>query len=156
MTFYNESGTRLTETTFNALLTDPADAPVLKEVTADVYQSYTEGEGAGGFERASRLAFVAGQVVDQAMVDGLFETATIDTITPATGPAAGGTPVVIKGTDFSGAAGFTLGAVALTNFKVVDNNTITGTTGAHAAGAVAGVVQDDAGDVTKAAFFTYT
>lgn len=155
MTFYDESGTRLTETTFDAL-TDDVTGEELVKFNADVYQSYTQGEGAGGFERASRLAFVTGEVVKQSMIDGLFETATIDTITPATGPAAGGTPVVIKGSDFSGAAGFTLGAVALTNFKVVDNNTITGTTGAHAAGAVAGVVQDDAGDVTEAAFFTYT
>lgn len=155
MTFYNESGTRLTETTFNAL-TDDVTGEDLVVFNADVYQSYTQGEGAGGFERASRLAFVRGEVVKQSMVDGLFETAVIDTITPATGVAAGSTPVVIKGQDFSGAAGFTLGAVALSNFKVVDNNTITGTTGPHAAGAVAGVVQDDAGDVTKAAFFTYT
>lgn len=155
MTFYNESGTRLTETTFNALLTTPSNEPVLKELTADVYQSYTEGEGAGGFEQASRLAFVAGQVVDQAMVDGLFETATFASISPVSGLAAGGTAVVIKGTDFSGTAGVTVGGVAATNFKVVDNTTITCTTGAHAAGAVAVVIQDDAGNVTASNAFTY-
>lgn len=154
MTFYNESGTRLTETTFNALTDDVTSSQMVK-FTADVYQSYTQGEGAGGFEKASRLAFVEGQVVSQSMIDGLFETATIDTITPATGPAAGGTAVKIKGNNFSGAAGATLGGVALTNFKVVDNTTITGTTGAHAAGAVALIVQDDAGDVNEAAAFTY-
>lgn len=154
MTFYNESGTRLTETTFNAL-TDDVTGEDLVVFTGDVYQSYTQGEGAGGFERASRLAFVTGEVVKQSMVDGLFETATFESITPDEGAAAGGTPVVIKGNDFSGTAGATLGAVALTNFKVVDNNTITGTTGAHAAGAVSLVLQDDAGDVTEATAFTY-
>lgn len=154
MTFYNAAGTRLTETTFDAL-TDDVTGEELVKFNADVYQSYTQGEGAGGFERASRLAFVTGEVVKQSMIDGLFETATIDTITPVGGAAAGGTPVVIKGNDFSGAAGATLGAVALTNFKVVDNNTITGTSGAHAAGAVSLVVQDDAGDVTKTTAFTY-
>lgn len=156
MTFYNAAGTRLTETTFNALLSSAPNVPVLKKVNADVYQTYTEGEGAGGFEGASRLAFVNGQIVDQAMVDGLFKTATFASITPATGLAAGGTAVTIKGTDFSGAAGVTIGGNAVTNFKVVNNTTITGTTAAHTAGAVAVVIQDDAGDVTAAGAFTYT
>ena len=155
MTFYNAAGTRLTETTFNALLTNPDDAPVLKKVTANIFQSYTEGEGAGGFEKASRLAFVAGQVVDQDMVDGLFKTATFASITPASGLAAGGTAVTIKGTDFSGTAGVTIGGNAATNFKVVDNTTITCTTAAHTAGATAVVIQDDAGDVTAAGAFTF-
>jgi IPT/TIG domain-containing protein len=154
MTFYDASGTRLTETTFNAL-TDDVTGEELVKFNADVYQSYTEGEGAGGFEGASRLAFVTGEVVKQSMVDGLFETATFTSITPNTGAAAGGTPVVIKGDDFSGTAGVTIGGGAATNFKVVDNNTITCTTPAHAAGAVAVVIQDDAGDVTAAAAFTY-
>lgn len=155
MTFYDANGTRLTETTFNALLTTPSGVPVLKKVTADVYQSYTEGEGAGGFEKASRLAFVTGQVVDQAMVDGLFETATFTSISPVSGLAAGGTAVTIKGTDFSGTAGVTIGGNAVTNFKVVDNNTITGTTAAHAAGATNVVIQDDAGNVTATNAFTF-
>jgi hypothetical protein len=155
MTFYDANGARLTETAFNALLTNPTNAPVLKKVTADVYQSYTEGEGAGGFEKASRLAFVEGQIVDQAMVDGLFKTATFASIAPVSGLAAGGTAVTIKGTDFSGTAGVTVGGVAVTNFKVVDNETITGTTGAHTAGAVAVVIQDDAGNVTASNAFTY-
>lgn len=153
MTFYNAAGTRLTETTLNALADTVTEAELV-EFTADVYQSFT-ADG-GGFEKASRLVFVDGQRVLQSMIDGLFRTATIDTVTPATGPAAGGTPIVIKGTDFSGASGVTVGGVAATAFVVINNTTITCTTGAHAAGAVNVVVQDDAGDVTKAAGFTYT
>lgn len=153
MTFYNAAGTRLTETTMNALADTVTEAELV-EFTADVYQSFTQD--GGGFEQARRLAFVTGQQVPQSMIDGLFKTATISTVTPATGAAAGGTPIVIKGTDFSGAAGVTVGGVAATSFVVVNNTTITCTTGAHAAGAVDVVVQDDAGDVTKTGGFTYT
>jgi hypothetical protein len=154
MTFYNSAGTRLTETTLNALVQEVTEATMVR-FTADVYQAYTEGEGSGGFEKANRLAFVAGQVVPQSMIDGLFQTATIDTVTPSTGPAAGGTAIVIKGNNFSGTVGVTVGGNAVTNFKVVNDETITGTTAAHAAGATNVVVQDDAGDVTKTGGFTF-
>jgi hypothetical protein len=155
MTYYNEAGTRLTETTFNDLTEDVTGEELVK-FTADVYQSYTQGEGAGGFEGASRLAFVEGETVKQSMIDGLFETATFTSITPATGPAAGGTAVKIKGTDFSGTAGVTFDAVAATNFKVVDNTTITCTTPANTAGTSDIVIQDDAGNVTASAAFTFS
>lgn len=155
MTFYNSAGTRLTETTLNALTDDPDDVPVLRVFTADVYQSYTIGEGAGGFEKASRLAFVEGQIVDQALIDGLFVTATFVSIAPATGPAAGGTAVTIKGTNLSGTAGVTFDTVAATSFVVVDNTTITCVTPANTAGTSNVVLQDDAGDVTASAAFTF-
>jgi len=152
MTFYNAAGTRLTETTINALA-DTVTAEEVVEFTADVYQSFT-ADG-GGFEKASRLVFVDGQRVKQTMIDGLFITATITSVLPASGAAAGGTPIVIRGTNFSGAAGVTVGGVAATSFVVVNNTTITCTTGAHAGGAVNVVVQDDAGDVTAVGAFTY-
>lgn len=154
MTFYNSAGTRLTETTINALTT-PVTETAMVTFTADVYQAYTAGEGAGGFEKASRLAFVAGEKVLQSTIDGLFVTATVDTITPTSGLAAGGTAVTIKGNNFSGSAGVTVGGNAVTNFKVVNDETITGTTAAHTAGATDVVVQDDAGNVTKTGAFTF-
>ena len=152
MTFYNAAGTRLTETTLNALTEDVTEA-TLVEFTADVYQSFT-ADG-GGFEKASRLAFVEGQQVQQSMIDGLFETATITSVSPATGAAAGGTPITIRGTDFSGASGVTVGGNAATAFVVVNNTTITCTTAAHAAGATDVVVLDDAGNVTSVGAFTF-
>jgi len=153
VTFYNAAGTRLTETTLNALA-DTVTAEELVEFSADVYQSYTQL--GGGFEKARRLAFVTGQQVHQTLIDGLFRTATIATITPSTGPETGATPIVIKGTDFAGAAGVTVGGVAATSFVVVDNETITATTPAGLVGARDVVVQDDAGDVTATGGFTYT
>jgi hypothetical protein len=152
MTFYNAAGTRLTETTLNALADTVTEAELV-EFTADVYQSFTQD--GGGFEKASRLVFVAGQRVPQSMIDGLFATATIATVTPISGAAAGGTPIVIKGTDFSGASGVTVGGNAATAFVVVGNQTITCTTAAHAAGATDVVVLDDAGNVTKTGAFTF-
>lgn len=77
------------------------------------------------------------------------------TVEPATGPAVGGTDVTISGQNFTGATGATFGGVALANFEVVDDSTITGTTPAHAAGAVAVAVTDAAGTTTEAAEFTY-
>jgi hypothetical protein len=153
VTFYNAAGTRLTETTLNALA-DTVTTLEIVEFTADVYQSFTQD--GGGFEDASRLVFVTGQRVPQSMIDGLFETATIDSITPETGPETGGTPIVIKGTDFSGAAGVTVGGVAATSFVVVDNETITATTPAGLVGARDVIVTDDAGNVTETGGFTYT
>jgi hypothetical protein len=152
MTFYNAAGTRLTETTLNALA-DTVTEVELVEFSADVYQSFTQD--GGGFEKASRLVFVDGQRVLQSMIDGLFITATITSVTPATGAAAGGTPIVIKGTNFSGASGVTVGGNAATSFVVVDNQTITATTAAHSAAATDVVVLDDAGNVTATAAFTF-
>jgi IPT/TIG domain len=152
VTFYNAAGTRLTETTLNALADTVTDVELV-EFSADVYQSFTQD--GGGFEKASRLVFVASQRVPQSMIDGLFQTATITSVAPASGAAAGGTPIVIRGTDFSGASGVTVGGNAATAFVVVNNTTITCTTAAHTAGATDVVVLDDAGNVTSAGAFTF-
>ncbi|MFO1440531.1 MAG: IPT/TIG domain-containing protein [Verrucomicrobiaceae bacterium] len=60
----------------------------------------------------------------------------VTSIAPTSGSTAGGTSVTITGTGFTGATGATVGGVALTGFSVTNDTTITGTTGAHAAGAV--------------------
>lgn len=82
--------------------------------------------------------------------------ATVASIAPTTGPAAGGTPVTITGTGFTDATSATVGGVALTDFTVVSATSITGTTGAHAAGAVDVVVVDPDGNGTLAAGYTYS
>lgn len=152
MAFVNAAGSNLTETELRALLTEVTTEQIYT-VGADVYQTFTQD--GSGFEKASKLAFHTGQRVKESDIDALFKTATIDTITPATGGTAGGTAIVITGTNFSGAEGVTIGGVAATQFKVVSNERITCTTPAGTAGAKAVVVQDDAGDVTKASGFTY-
>lgn len=77
-------------------------------------------------------------------------------VLPASGAAAGGTAVVITGTDFTAAiTGVTFGGVAGTAFSIVDDTEIHVTTGAHAAGAVNVVLVDAAGNITKTNGFTY-
>lgn len=154
MAFTDADGNNLTETELRAL-TSEVTTETVYEFTADVYQTFTE-DGASKFEGGKKLAFHDGQRVKESDIDALFKTATIDTITPATGPAVGGTNVVITGTDFSGAEGVTFGGTAATNFKVVSNTRITCTTPAKSAGAYNVVVQDDAGNVTETNGFTYT
>lgn len=154
MAFKNAAGSNLTETELRALLTEvPSDT--VYTVDEDILQSVTL-PGASQFEGGERLFFSAGQRVTESLIDGLFKTATIATVTPATGDDAGGTNITIDGTNFSGAEGVTVGGAAATNFLVVSNTRITCTTPAGTAGARDVVVQDDAGNVTKTGGFTYT
>jgi len=61
---------------------------------------------------------------------------TVTGVNPNNGPAAGGTPITISGTNFVSGATVTLGGTGATNVVVVNSTTITATTPAHAAGAV--------------------
>ncbi len=65
---------------------------------------------------------------------------TVTSITPPRGPAAGGTPVTITGTNFITGATVAIGGVAATNVVVSNAATITATTGARVAGLVNVVV----------------
>lgn len=61
---------------------------------------------------------------------------SVASVNPATGLAAGGTPVTILGNGFTGATAVKFGGTNATALVVVDANTITCTTPAHAAGTV--------------------
>ena len=61
---------------------------------------------------------------------------TVTSITPASGPLAGGTAVIITGTGFQSGATVTLGGTAATGVSVVSATQINATTPAHATGAV--------------------
>jgi hypothetical protein len=61
---------------------------------------------------------------------------TVSSISPATGPAGGGTSVVITGTNLSGASAVSFGGTAATTFTVNSATQITATAPAHAAGTV--------------------
>lgn len=143
MTIRRANGTAINKTTLTSLTTTVEDPPAIVTVTEEIYQDFTQ-TGAE-FENAQRLLFVPGQRITQAEIDAVFEAATITSIAPATGPAAGGTPVTIKGTNFSGATSATIGGTAVTSFTVVNDTTITGVTPAKAAGAYNVVVVDDSG-----------
>jgi hypothetical protein len=77
-------------------------------------------------------------------------------VTPNNGPIAGGTNVTVSGSNFVTGATVTIGGTAATSVTVVNATTITATTPAHAAGAVAVVVTNpDAQSGTLANGFTY-
>jgi len=58
----------------------------------------------------------------------------VSSVTPVTGPAAGGTAVTISGTGFTGATSVTFGGTAATSVVVVNASTITANSPAKAAG----------------------
>lgn len=153
MTFVKPDGTVLNKTEMLALTTTET-ADTIHVFTSDVHQLVTQ-DGAG-FEKSDRLLFHEGQRVPESVINGLFETATITTVVPATGLAAGGTVVVINGTNLAGAEGVTFGGTAGTAFKRISDTRVQVTTPAKTAGAYNVVVQDDAGDVTKTNGFTYS
>jgi PKD repeat protein len=80
---------------------------------------------------------------------------TFTSITPNSGSTLGGTFVTITGTNLTGATGVTFGGTAATGVLVVDANTITATTPAHAAGAVNVVVTTPGGTATGTGVYTY-
>ena len=80
---------------------------------------------------------------------------TVTTVSPNTGPTAGGTSVTITGTNFTGATAVTFGGTAATSFTVNSATSITAITPAHAAGAVNVQVTTPGGTGTGASLFTY-
>lgn len=76
-------------------------------------------------------------------------------ISPATGLTTGGTAVTIVGATFTGATSATVGGVPLTSFLVVDDNHITGVTGAHSSGIVDVDVIAPSGTGVGSSLFTY-
>ena len=65
---------------------------------------------------------------------------TVSSVSPTSGPAAGGTAVTITGTNFVAGATVSFGGAAATNVSVVNATSITADTTAHAAGLVDVVV----------------
>ncbi|WP_040840876.1 IPT/TIG domain-containing protein, partial [Nocardia brevicatena] len=61
---------------------------------------------------------------------------TLTSITPTSGSAAGGTSVVLTGTNFTGATAVSFGGTPATSFTVNSSTQITAVTPAHAAGPV--------------------
>jgi IPT/TIG domain len=72
-------------------------------------------------------------------------TPTIATITPATGPTNGGTPVTIKGTNFQVGAKVVIGGLPAGDVVVQDNATITATTPGFPVGQADVTVTDSGG-----------
>ena len=76
-------------------------------------------------------------------------------VSPANGTTFGGTTVTISGSAFTGASSVTFGGTAAASFTVVNANTISAVTPAHAAGAVSVVVTTPGGSNAANSFFTF-
>src|SRR5438128_2031979 len=88
-------------------------------------------------------------------LDGISVPApVVRSVTPASGPAAGGTPLTIEGSGFQAGVTVTIGSAA-SQVKVVSENTITATTSAATAGSYEVVVSDASGTSTGGPSFTY-
>lgn len=154
MTLHTEAGARLTKA---GMPSTPVPNPdPLIEITNDVWvRDPLNGSGDPGAP-GDRLLWNAGDHVRQSVIDKAFGTTSIDTVTPATGVAAGGTVVTIKGPDMDMATGVTFGGTPGTAFSVRNSGEVRVTAPAHAAGAVNVVVQADGGNATKTNGYTYT
>ncbi|THF63630.1 hypothetical protein E6C76_13630 [Pseudothauera nasutitermitis] len=80
---------------------------------------------------------------------------TVTSLSPTSGPTAGGTSVTITGANFTGATGVTFGGTAGTGLVVTNATTITVATPAHAAGAVNVAVTTPGGTATLPNGYTY-
>lgn len=153
MSFVDGSGNILNKTELLALTTSQSTT-VQRVVNADIYQKFTQD--GGPFEGATELLYHQGQVVTEDDINALYKTATVTSISPNTGAAAGGTVVTIDGTDLAGVEGVTFGGTAGTSLQRISKTRIKVTTPAKTAGAYNVVVQDDAGNVTVTNGFTYS
>ena len=80
---------------------------------------------------------------------------TVLSVSPATGPAAGGTEVTIGGANFAAGATVTIGGVAATNVQFVTSASLKATTAARAAGPADVTVTVDGRSSTLTGGFTY-
>ena len=84
---------------------------------------------------------------DTALAPRLESIDTVDDALSVTAlPAAGGTPLVVYGDNFTAATGVTFGGTSGTAFSIVDDNTIRVTSPAKAAGSYAVVVTKGVGN----------
>ncbi|MFJ7054692.1 IPT/TIG domain-containing protein [Streptomyces albidoflavus] len=151
---YKQDGTLIKKAAFPA--TDVTDPP--KRITEDVFETKPYGPG-DGRPQGSRLhlLYQAGTVVPQSEINALFApAATIAAVSPASGPAAGGTAVTIRGTRLAGVTGVNFGATPGTDLVVVSATELRVKAPAGTAGAVNVVVAADSGNVTKTGGFTYS
>lgn len=154
MGIFKANGTRVTKSTVPTAAVSAADTP--KALTEDLYTTRSYGRTDPMPEGSVKTLFAkAGAVFTQRELDNLFDPASITSISPATGPQAGGTVVTISGDNLDGVTGITFGGTAGTNLVVVSAKSVKVTTPAKAAGAVTVAVTDDSGPVSQANGYTF-
>lgn len=154
MTLVRADGTQITKTDGEALVEAvPEERPRVR-VAENVYEVFARS-GTRYPPVGKRLLFHEGQIVERAAWDAAFPPATITSVVPATGPAAGGTRVTINGSGFSPGTAPAIGGTAMTDVQVVDDGQIEATTPAGTAGAAQVGVVTDAGPGSNTVTFTY-
>lgn len=151
MPIYTEAGARLTAAAV------VKTAVVVADPTFAITNRVFEDQPLHGADTPGRrVKWHAGQVIPTSEFNAAFQIPTIASITPATGPAAGGTVVTIRGTDLNMVTAVTFGGTPGTALTVTAT-TAKVTAPAHAVGAVAVALSHDSGaDVTQAAGFSFT
>jgi PKD repeat protein len=94
-------------------------------------------------------------VQDHTIAASFAGVPTFTGITPSSGSTSGGTFVTITGANLTTTTGVTFDGIAATGITVVNDNTITTTTPAHAAGAVTVIVTTPGGTATGTNAYTY-
>ncbi|MFJ4774251.1 IPT/TIG domain-containing protein [Streptomyces uncialis] len=152
MGLHRQDGTRITKAAFPAAALD--DPPV--RVTEDIYVTEPYGRGDGQPEGSKRfLLYQAGTVVPRSTIDRAFHTAADAGISPAKGPATGGTTITITGDHLDGVSAVTFGATAGIDLRIRSANELTVKTPPGGAGAVTVSLENDGGSVSTSSGFTY-
>lgn len=155
MALVKADGTALSKTPGGTVLESQPEADPKVKVLIDVYE-LTPYDHVDYPTQMTQLKFRAGQIISQKVWDAAFVAPTVASIAPATGPAAGGTSVTIKGTGFSVDATVKIGGTSATAVNVQNPTTLTCTAPAHEAGAVDVAVTTAGGTATKTGAFTYS
>lgn len=155
MALVKGDGSTLTKTPGGTVLQSVSEADPQIKVLINVYED-TPYDHVDYPTQKKQLKFYAGQIVRQSKWDEAFRAPTITAISPATGPAAGGTTITITGTGFSSDATVTVGGTNATSIVVKSAKKITAVTPAKTAGSYNVVVTTAGGSATKTGGFTTT
>lgn len=155
MALLKSDGTLLDLAPGGTVLEPQTEADPKVKVLVNVYRD-TPYDGAEFPTQMRQLAFRAGQIIRQSTWDAEYEAPTIDTVTPATGPAAGGTVITILGSRFTTGTTVTVGGANATAVDVDTATKLKCTTPAGTAGARNVVVTTKAGVATETGGFVYT
>jgi uncharacterized delta-60 repeat protein len=110
---------------------------------------------ASGQLRARGIAGASALETTTAFSGQVVQAPTVASVSPANGSTFGGTSVTISGNGFIGVTAITFGGTAAASFTVVNANTLSAITPAHAAGSVRVDVTAASGTNAANSFFTF-
>jgi hypothetical protein len=125
------------------------------QVTDAQHITATVPAGAAGAVNVAVTTPGGGATAAGAYTYAVIPAPMLTSVSPNSGPIAGGTSVTLYGTNLAGTTAVSFGGVAATNLTVVNNSTVTATAPAHAAGAVDVQITTSGGTATRAGGYTY-